>query len=118
MLGRAPELSGHHSELLEAILIVAAIEIEHRDRLIRHVRPSPLLAEYRDAAKRAKERGDYDDAAAPHAIAVVEEVGRFEMAQLHRGVALGFPEAARRVELLSPSLLDDDEQRSDGAGGH
>ncbi len=119
MLGRVPGLSGHHSELLEAILIVAAIEIEHPDQLIAHVQPSPLLAEYREVARKARDAAAYgDDSAALRAMAVVEAIGRFEMEQLHRGVALGFPEAARRVELLSASLLDDDAHQADGVRGH
>ena len=107
MLRDAPGPSGHLREILEALLIVAAIEIKHPDRLIADVTPSSLLAEYRAAAEKAKEGRDYENPAALHAMAVVEDVDRFVRQQLHRGAALGFPEAARRVELLSPSLLDD-----------
>lgn len=116
LLGRLPGLSGHHSELLEAILIVAAMEIEHPDRPLRDVEPSPFLAEYRDAADKAKEAADYNDPTALRAKLVVENVDSFIWAQLRHGAGLGFPEAAGRLELLSPSLVvDDDEQRSDGS---
>lgn len=96
---------------------MAAMEIRHPDRLIAHVTPSSLLAEYRATAEKAKESRDYDDAAAMRAMAVVEDVDRLMGQQLRRGVALGFPEVARRVDLLSPSLIDDVERRSDGTGG-
>lgn len=118
MLGRAPGLSGHHRELLEAILIVSAVEIAHPDRDVGVVEPSPFLAGYRDAARKAMEAGDRSNAAARRATSVVEIVDSFVLYRFHRGVALGFPEAAARVELLSPSLLDDEEHPSDGAGGH
>ena len=112
MLGRVPGLSDHHSELLEAILIVAALEIEHPDRYARDVEPSPFLAEYRGAARKAKETADHSDPAALRAMVVEDAVDRLMMDQL-RGIGLGFREAARRLELLSPSLVDDG-QRSDG----
>lgn len=112
MLGRVPGLSDHHSELLEAILIVAALEIEHPDRYARDVEPSPFLAEYRRAARKAKEIADHSDPAALRAMVVADTVESLMMDQL-RGVGLGFREAARRLELLSPSLVDDG-QRSDG----
>ena len=112
MLGRVPGLSDPHSELLEAILIVAALEIEHPDRYARDVEPSPFLAEYRGAARKAKETGDHSDPASLRAMVVADTVDSLMMDQL-RGVGLGFREAARRLELLSPSLVDDG-QRSDG----
>ena len=75
--------------------------------------PSPFLAEYRGAARKAKEAADHSDPAALRAMVVVDTVDSLMADQL-RGVGLGFREAARRLELLSPSLVDDDGQRSDG----
>ena len=102
MRGRLPGLSGHHAALLEAVLIVSAVEIAHPDRYVRDVRPSPFLAEYRGAAQQATESADHDDAEALRATSVVRMVDSFVREQLHHGVGLGFLEAARRLDLVSP----------------
>lgn len=115
MLGRSPGLSSHHSELLEAIIIVAAAETRHPDRYVADVEPSTLFAEYLKAAKKAKKPGDYDDATL-RAMAILEFIGPIQTEQLRGRGGLGFPEAARRIELLSSSLIGDDEERS--ASGH
>ena len=45
---------------------------------------------------------------------VVDIVGTIGTNELHGYGGLGFEEAVQRIELLSPSLISDDEERSDG----
>ena len=99
---------------LEAVLIVAASKIRNPEHYIQHAKPSPLLAEYRKAADKAQQSIDSNDIMAERARQVVDIVGTIGMNEFRGYGGLGFEEAFQRIELLSPSLIGDDEERSDG----
>ena len=102
---------------LEAVIIVAAMELRNPGRDLFGVDPSPLLAEYHEEANRARQSGD-NDAAATRARSIIGIIGQIRNSSLLGHGGLGFEEAARRLELLSPSLIGDDEERSDGGRGN
>ena len=96
---------------LEAVLIVAASKIRNPEHYIEHAKPSPLLAEYRKAADKAQQRVDSNDIMAERARRVVGIIDRIGTNESLGYGGLGFEEAFQRVELLSPSLIGDDEER-------
>ena len=119
LLSRGSGLSRGQSELLEAILIVAALEIRNPDAYVEDLKPSALLKEHQEATKRTHpSSSDPGDEVTARARSIVNHVNRICRVEPLSN-ALGFMEAVRRIELLSPSLIgDDDEQRSDGGRGN
>lgn len=114
--GPRPERS-QIDHYLEAVIIVAAMELRNPGRDLFGVDPSPLLAEYHEEADRARQSGD-NDAAATRARSIIGIIGQIRDSSLLGHGGLGFEEAARRLELLSPSLIGDDEERSDDGRGN
>ena len=99
----------HH---LEAVIILAAMELKNPGRDLFGVEPSPLLAKYKEL-DRARQSGD--DAAAARASSIVRIIERILNNDVNGYGGLGSEEAFRRIELLSPSLIDDDSEPSDNS---
>ena len=90
---------------LEGAIIVAAMEVRYPERYHSEMELSPHLREYQ---KWAEETGKDDDDNAKtimYAREVVSAVNWFRRQELRGGHGLGFNEAVRRFELISPSLL-------------
>ena len=103
---------------LETVVIVAAAEIRNPEQHIRHAKPSPLLEKYQEkAADSAGQSVDSNDIMTERARSVVGIVGAIEMNERVGHGGLGFTEAVRRIELLSPSLIGDDTEPSNSGGG-
>ena len=99
----------HH---LEAVIILAAMELKNPGRDLFGVEPSPLLAKYKEL-DRARQSGD--DAATARASSIVRIIERIRNNDVLGYGGLGSEEAFRRIELLSPSLIDDDSEPSDNS---
>ena len=107
----------HIRNCLEAIIIVAAKEIRNPDRKYEWSESSELLANYRKAVSAADRDKSRDkspsDAGIERAREVVRLIDDLQRRELSGHSTLGFMEAVRRMELLSPSLIDEDTERSD-----
>ena len=102
---------------LEAAMIVAALEIRSPRGYLETVQPSGLWKEYQAADQKAEQSPGPNDETTQRARTIVNEVRRICKIQTLSN-ALGFTEAVRRIELLSPSLVDDDSEPSDGGHGN
>ena len=102
---------------LEAAIIVAAAKIRNPGHYVEHTQPSPLLEEYRNAADKVRQGADSNDVMAGRARRVVGIIGEIGTNESLGYGGFGFEEASQRIELLSPSLIDDDDERSDGGRG-
>ena len=121
----ARELTGRRSQLLEAVVIVAAMEIRNPNAYLELAEQSSLLKGYQtrvDAAetralesRSLQEINDIGDETA-HARAIVNDVRRICGIE-PLSMAVGFTEAVQRIELLSPLLLGDDGESSDSIPG-
>ena len=100
--------NAHMEHYLEAAIIVAAMEIRNPDRDLTLAEPSPLLKQYLESAERQGE-GNESDVRGQTVAQIVKDLRTNELL----GNRLGFKEAARRIELLSPSLIDDDDSAPD-----
>ena len=103
-------MNRHDSERLEAIIIAAAMEIRDLDLYGPGIKPSALLNEYLEVAKKVREGSDYSDVKAMRGVAIVEMFQGIQKEGLLGRGGLGFNEAVRRIELLSPHLVDDSER--------
>ena len=113
----APGLTVDRDIFLEAAMIVAALEIRNPRGYLETVQPSGLWKEYQATAQKAEQSPGSNDETTQRAWAIVNEVRRIcKVTTLSD--ALGFTEAFRRIELLSPSLISSEEQRSDGDRGN
>ena len=110
--------ASHERCYLEAIIIVAAMEIRGPDRPLQAVENSPLLKSYREQLETAQQDGKPGDASHDRARGIVSIVDQILQNELFGRGRLGFVEAVNRIELLSPSLIGNDEQRSDGGRGN
>ena len=88
------------------------MELKNPGRDLFGVEPSPLLAKYKEL-DRARQSGD--DAAAARASSIVRIIERIRNNDVLGYGGLGSEEAFRRIELLSPSLIDDDSEPSDNS---
>ena len=114
----APGLTSGHDVYLEAAIIVAVMEIQSPHAYLETVQPSGLWKKYNAAAEKAEQSPGSNDEKTQRAWAIVNEVRRICKVETLSD-ALGFTEAVRRIELLSPALIsDDDEQRSGGGRGN
>lgn len=95
------------------IIIVAAKEIRNPDRKYEWSESSELLANYRKAVSAADRDKSPSDAGIDRAREVVRLIDDLQRRELSGHSTLGFMEAVRRIELLSPSLIDEDTERSD-----
>ncbi len=102
---------------LEAVIIMAAMELRNPRRDLFGIETSPLLKEYEEAVDTARQSGDFNDTAA-RASSIVGLVGRIRNSEALGHGGLGFKEAVQRVELLSPSLLGDNAEASDETAGN
>ena len=115
---RGSGLTRGQDELLEAIVIVAALEIRNPDAYAEDLRPSVLLKEYQEATKRTQQTSfDSRDEATARALRITNHVNRICQVEPLSN-ALGFMEAVRRIELLSPSLVDEDSESSNRGHGN
>ena len=88
---------------VEGVIIAAGVEVREINGRNTGAKPSPLLAEHREAA----ENGESESAR--YSQAVVETVDRFAPRPWQGDPGLGFREAVRRLELVSNSLVGDDQ---------
>ena len=91
---------------MEAVIIVAAMEIRVPVGNYPDVEPSRHLQGYQETVDRgvtATVRSFRTRAA------VISFVNHFKSPEWRGGYSLGFMEAVRRLELISPSLIDGDE---------
>ena len=100
--------NAHIEHYLEATIIVAAMEIRNPDRDLEFAERSPLMKQYLESTEQQGE-GNEPDARGREVVRIFEHLCQNE----YLGNRLGFREAARRIELLSPSLIDDDDSESD-----
>ncbi len=96
---------------------MAAAKIRNPGHYVEHTKPSPLLEEYRNAADKVRQGADSNDVMAGRAGRVVGIIGKIGTNESLGYGGFGFEEASQRIELLSPSLIDDDDERSDGGRG-
>ena len=113
----APGLTPGHDVYLEAAIIVAALEIRNPRGWLETVQPSGLWKEYQAAAQKAEQSPSSNDETTQRACEIANEVRRICRVEPLSN-ALGFMEAVRRIELLSPSLVDDDSEPSDRGHGN
>ena len=99
-------LSIERRRLMEAVIIVAAMEVRVSVGNYPNVEPSRHLKEYQETVDRG---GDSNSEILSYAGAVISIVNRFKDPEWQGGYSLGFIEAVRRLELISPSLIDGDE---------
>ena len=98
-------LSIERKEFLEGAIIVAAMEVRDPGRNHPDVEPSRHLKEYQETYDRGD---DSNSELLVHAGAVVNVVKTLRNAEWQGDYGLGFVEAVRRLELISPALIDDD----------
>ena len=91
---------------MEAVIIVAAMEVRVPVVNYPDVEPSRHLKEYQETIDRG---GDSNSEILSHAGAVISFVNHFKSPEWRGGYSLGFMEAVHRLELISPSLIDGDE---------
>ena len=92
--------------ILEAAIIVAAMEVRYPHRYDSSVVRSAYLKEYETWAKKSWKDDDDDMKRIVYAQGVVSTVQRFLREGWGDGYELGFNEAVRRLELISPALFD------------
>ena len=88
-----------HGSFLEATIIICRMEVQGGDRSSYDEKASQLLQEYNAAVKEDSESAGEE---LLHARAVIRDVQN--ISQYYAGEGIGFLEAVRRIELLSPSL--------------
>ena len=109
---RASRLTSHQLDLLEAVVIVAAMEICEPNGYWEFAVGSALLKEYKAQVDQAESHGPTGDETA-HARSIVNQVQRIcRMERLSN--VLGFREAVQRIELLSPFAPDETENAFGG----
>ena len=84
------------------------MEIRYPDRILEHRNTSPLLKEYQELTKQQDEGDDL----VARARGVVNAFNRLRESDL-RGNGQEFREAVRRIEFLSPSLINNDAETRD-----
>lgn len=94
------------------------MEMRQPDGLVRLAQPSPLLKGYREQHETTQQDRTPTTQAHDRARAIVSTVDQILQNELLGRGRLGFVESVRRIELLSPSLIGDDEERSDGDRGN
>ena len=99
-------LSIERRHFVEAVIIVAAMEVRVPVGNYPDVEPSRHLQGYQETVDRG---GDSNSEVLSHARAVTFFVNNFKSPEWRGGYRLGFVEAVRRLELISPSLIDGDE---------
>ena len=104
--GRLASIEGT-KHYLEAVIIVAAMEVRNPAWHYPCPAPSPHFGGYKETVERARKDGD-DSETVRYKDLVVNVVNSLTTSRLQGGSGLGFNESVRRLELTSPSLNDSD----------
>ena len=108
LLDREPAPIEANRHYLEAVIIAAAMEAGNPERQHGPTKRSPLLKGYQETAEKTPADGGNDSEKVEYARNVVRTVGQFMLHQSQGSGGLGFNEAVRRLDLISPSLIDND----------
>ena len=102
------ESTEHQRALLEAVLIVGALEISDQMHRRWENTTTPMLDRYRTVASSNSDK-DAVDWSRSYAFSVLQTVQQFRNEAMS-GSPPGFLHAVRRLELLSPDLVNDSEE--------
>ena len=102
-------------ELFEAVIILGGQEATLGRSMPSDRFSSPLLQNYQDLINSENLDPESLDPIAKHALGVLNSVEYLKRDFYFRGIGIGFSQAVQRIELLSPDLIEElDERRSQG----